>query len=202
MSQTSETIQRKLLEINSEKHRLAQQKYYWNKKGESITNALELKKLRNHVSFLSGQLEEKERTQNRTEQQLQTQISQLQQQLNERNTTIIQLQSLLSRSEAGDGNQEERGRVQEITQALTNEIQRGQHCLEIINQLRVEKDQLLVFRNLLVELNDKYPKILSSFVYEISQPGNQASLAEINTWAAQEIKNVRPETVISLGQFR
>ena len=42
---------------------------------------------------------------------------------------ITQLQTLLSRCD----NQGENRRIGELVQALTNEIQRGQHCLQIIN---------------------------------------------------------------------
>ena len=73
-------------------------------------------------------------------------ISQLQQQVNEKNTTIIQLQSLLSRCD----NQEENKRIQELVSALTSEIQRGQQCLQTINQLNSENAQIKVYRDLLV----------------------------------------------------
>ena len=52
-------------------------------------------------------------------------ISQLQQQLAERNVAVTQLQTLLSSCEAND-NQEESRRVGELVGALTSEIQRGQ----------------------------------------------------------------------------
>ena len=36
-------------------------------------------------------------------------------------------------------------------------------------------------KDILVELNDKYTRLLPNFVYEIQQAGNQAVIPEINT---------------------
>ena len=60
------------------------------------------------------------------------------------------LRCLLSRCEDNDVSR----RIQDLTQTLTNEIQREQSCLQTINQLNSENAQFKVFRDLLVEINN------------------------------------------------
>lgn len=159
---------------------------------------------------MNGQLIEKENSKNQLQSQLNdrnNRINQLEQQLNERNVAITQLQTLLSRCDSlvSPGQEETRrpiNRIGELVQALTNEIQRGQHCLQIINQLNSEKAALEIYKNILVELNDKYPKVLPSFVYEIQQPDNAASLQEISNWARDQLNKISPNQIVSLEPFK
>ena len=205
MSQTSETVQRKLDEVKAEKHRVAQQKYYWTNKGKSITNLEELERLRNEVSNLTGQLTEKENAKIQLQSQLNEKINQtiqLQQQLLERNTAISQLQILLSKCGSNDETQRPIDSIQELVQALTSEIQRGQQCLQIIDKLNSEKEWLEIYKNILVELNNKYPKILKSFVYELQYPGNNASLVEVQDWAREQAHKLNINEVSSLIGFK
>ena len=112
--------------------------------------------------------------------------------------TLTQLQSLLSTC----GDKEVNDKIKDLTLALTNEIQRQQSCLQTINQLNSENNVLTIFKDLLVELNDKYPKVLSSFVYELQLPGNQASLPEINNWAKEQLGKINQNEIRSLVQFK
>jgi chromosome segregation ATPase len=139
------------------------------------------------VSYLTGQLSEKDNSRSQVQVTLNEKvntINQLQQQIAEKNATMIQLQTLFSRCD----NEEVSRRIQELSQALTSEIERQQTCLQTINQLNSENTSLKITRDLLVELNNKYPKVLPSFVYEIQQPGNVSAIPEINNWAKEEVK--------------
>jgi chromosome segregation ATPase len=195
-------------EDRAQAHREAQQRYYRRKKNECEFYSQELERLRNQVSYLTGQLNERDNSRSQLQSQLNEKnnlISQLQQQVSERNVTVTQLQTLLSRCD----NQEENRRIGELVQALTGEIQRGQQCLQIINQLNSEKEQLnsekeqmRIYKNILVELNDKYPKLLPSFVYELQFSGNAASLPEINNWAREQLSRIGQNEVRSLSNFK
>lgn len=193
MSQSQDVIQRKLEEIRAEKHRIAQQKYYWNKKGESITNALEVERLRNEVSYLEGQLTEKESSRSQLQIQLterNSMISQLQQQLASKDANISQLQLLLSKCGNGVSDSDISQRLQELTLALTNEIQRTQVCLQTIRQLQAENTMLRIYRDLVVEIYTRYPQAFEAFVHELQQPGKQVSSPELNAWVQQQFKTI------------
>jgi chromosome segregation ATPase len=180
-------LQSKLQGIQAEKHRLAQQKYYWTKKGESITNAIEVERLRNQVSYLEGQLSQKESSQSRIEAQLNERnnmITQLQQQLAVKDANISQLQTLLSQC----SNPDVERRLQELSQALSNEIQREQQCIQTISQLNTENASLKIFRDLVIELYTRYPSTLQTFVRELQQPGKQVSSTELNRWVQEQFK--------------
>lgn len=188
-------------EDRAQAHREAQQRYYRRKKSECVFYSQELERLRNQVTYLTGQLTEKDNSRAQLQTQLterNTLISQLQQQLTERNAANTQLQTLLSRCD----NQEESRRVGALVEALTGEIQRGQLCLQTINQLNSEKASLGIYRNLLAELNDRYPKILTSFIHELQQPGNSSSYPEINNWAREQFQRIGQNEIRSLEQFR
>lgn len=201
MNQSPDILQQLTEEQRVQAHREAQQRYYQRRKNECEFYSQELERLRNQVSYLTGQLSERENSKSTLQTQLNernTLISQLQQQVSEKNTAIVQLQTLLSRCD----NQEESRRIGELVQALTGEIQRGQQCLQIINQLNAEKESLRIYKNILVELNNKYPKMLPSFTYELQLPGNGASLAEIQNWAREQVSKINVNEVRSLTGFK
>jgi chromosome segregation ATPase len=201
MSQNSNEQRVMTEEERTQAHREAQQRYYRRRKSECEFLSQELERLRNQVSYLTGQLSERDNSKSQVQSQLHERnnlISQLQQQVAERNVAVTQLQTLLSRCD----NQEENRRIQELVQALTSEIQRGQQCLQIINQLNSEKEQMRIYKNILVELNDKYPKLLPSFTYELQFPGNAASLPEINNWAREQVSKINTNQIQSLSAFK
>lgn len=201
MSQSQDLVQVMTDEQRAQSHREAQQRYYYRKKAACEFYEDELQRLRNQVSYLNGQLAEKETSKNQLQTQLNeknTTISQLQQQVADRNTTITQLQGLLSRC----SDREEVNRIQELVQALTNEIQRGQTCLQTINQLNSENTLLKIFRDLVIEINEKYPKFLPSFVYSIQQPGVQVSSPEISNWAREQLSKINPMQLLPLQHFK
>ncbi len=59
-----------------------------------------------------------------------------------------------------------------------------------------------IYKNILVELNDKYPKLLPSFVFELQFPGNAASLPEINNWAMEQVSKINSNEIQSLSAFK
>lgn len=201
MSQSQNLIQQLTEEDRVQSHREAQQRYYYRRKGQCEFYDQEFQRLNYQVSYLNGQLIEKENSKVQLQSQLNERnntINQIQQQLNERNVAITQLQTLLSRCD----NQEENRRNQELVQTLTNQIQREQTCLQIINQLNSENGQLKIFRDLLIELNDKYPKILPSFIFEVLQTGNQLSSADLKKWAREQLFNISQNDYRPLAGFR
>jgi hypothetical protein len=107
------------------------------------------------------------------------------------------LRCLLSRCD----NQHDSRRIGELVQALTAEIQRGQHCLQIINQLNSEISTLRLFKDLVVVLHDKYPKILPSFAYALQQPGNSSSLPEVQNWAREQSQKLSSNDILFLDPF-
>jgi TolA-binding protein len=159
-----------------------------------------MERLRNQVNYLTGQLNERDNSRSQLQVTLNERIiliTNLQQQLAERNASISQLQTLLSRCD----NQEDSRRIGELVQALTTEIQRGQHCLQIINQLNSEISPLRIYKDLLVVLHDKYPKILPSFAFSLQQPDNSSSLPEVQNWAREQSLKLSSNNVQSLDPF-
>jgi hypothetical protein len=55
------------------------------------------------------------------------------QQVNEKNTAIVRLQSLISRYDNKEETQRPINRIGELVEALSNQIQRGQMCSQILN---------------------------------------------------------------------
>ena len=53
-----------------------------------------------------------------------------------------------------------------------------------------------------MELNDKYPKLLPSFVFELQFPENAASLPEINNWAREQVTKISSNEIRSLMGFK
>lgn len=49
-----------------------------------------------------------------------------------------------------------------------------------------------------VEINNKYPKLLSSFVRELQQPGNTSSISKIQSWAREQSQRINQNEVRSL----
>ena len=125
-------------------------------------------------------------------------LSQLRTQLTEKDTTISQLQTRLNNCVSTDVDR----RLQDMSQSLANEMERQKSCLQTINQLNSENSNLKIFRDLAIELNNKFPKVLSSFVNEIQQPGNLASSPELNAWARDQITKISPTLILSLAPFK
>ena len=167
-----------------------------------------ISQLQEQTSQLQQQVSEKDRTIF----QLQSQTSQLQQQNSEKDSTISQLQLLNSQKDStisqlhiqlnGCVTVDVDSRLQEMSQALANEMERQRLCLQTINQLNSENSSLKVFRDIISELNSKYPKILPSFVSEILQPGNQSPYPEINTWAREQSNKITPDQILPLTFFK
>ncbi len=153
------------------------------------------------VSQLQQQNSEKDQTitelQNQTS-QFESFISQLQLQNSQKDSTITQLQSQLSNCVTTDVDR----RLQEMSQTLENKNQQEQLCLQTINQLNSENSNLKVFRDIISELNSKYPKFLPSFVYEIQQPGNESAYQEIDNWSREQLNRISSNEIIPLTSFR
>jgi myosin heavy subunit len=153
-----------------------------------------ISQLQSQTSQFQQQVSDKDRTIF----QLQGQTSQLQQQNSEKDSTISQLQVRLSGCVTVDVDR----RLQGMSQALANEMERQRVCLETISQLNSENASLKIFRDLAIELNDKFPKILPSFVNEIQQPGNQVSSPELNIWARDQLNLISPNQILTLEAFK
>ena len=125
-------------------------------------------------------------------------VSTLRNQLTEKDASISQLQSRLNGCVSTDVDR----RLQDLSQSLANEMERQKSCLQTINQLNSENANLKVFRDLAIELNNKFPKILTSFVNELQQPGNQASSPELKAWASDQISKISPTLILSLAAFK
>lgn len=136
--------------------------------------------------------------------QLQLQISELTNRITsltstntEKDQTIAQLQSRLNNCVTTDVDR----RLLELNTALENNIQREQLCLSTINQLNFDNSSLKIYRDIITDLNNKYPKLLTSFVSEIQRPGNESSHPEINSWARDQMSRILPSDILSLSAF-
>lgn len=201
MNTTKGEVERRLEEIRVEKHRLAQQKYYWSKKGQSITNQEEIERLREQVNYLTGQLEEKERTRVEIEARLEDRgnvITRLEQQLTERNAEIVQLQGQISRCD----NEEVNRRLEELRRALEERIQSEQVCLQTISQLMSENEGLKAYRDMVAELNTRYPRLLPSYIYEMEMTGNRSGNPQIQQWSRSLIQTLIPNELRSLQELK
>lgn len=177
--------------------------------------------LRSNVSSLNNQFTERNSTINvmrqqisdkdQTITQLQSQnsdkdqtITQLQQQVFDKDQTITQLSNIQSDLQTQLSNcvtTDVDRRLQEMSQTLDSRIQQEQLCLQTINQLNSANSDLTIYRDIVTELNNKYPKILPSFVSEIQRQGNESAHPEINNWASEQVSRILPSEIVSLSEF-
>lgn len=154
----------------------------------------QISELSNRIILLTSSDNDKDRTIS----QYESQTSQLQQQVSEKNSTISQLQARLSGCVTVDVDLH----LQEMSQALANEMQRQQLCLQTINQLNSESSSLKFYYNLVLDLANRYPRLLPSFVYDSQQPGSQSPLPDVNNWTREQLSTISPQSVVSLVPFK
>jgi chromosome segregation ATPase len=128
---------------------------------------------------------------------LESSESQLRNQNVEKDIFINQLQTRLNNCVTTDVDK----RLQEVTRVLEDKVQQEQLCLQTINKLNSENSSLKIFRDLVADINSRYPKILTSYISEIQKPNHQSQYPEINKWAQQQAGGILPEQVVSLAPF-
>lgn len=166
--------------------------------------------LRNQILFLCTQRDEQKTAQA----QLQITNEQLNIEIEEHRRTISQLREEVStcRDDIREKDQalsschgdirEKDLAILHLRDELSVSTSQLQEIVHTLSQLNLENNNLKIYRDLVIELNSKYPKLLPSFVYEIQQPDNPASSPEVNTWARSQVESLTPTGVISLSAFK
>ena len=159
---------------------------------------VELSNLRNSIPQLESRYQQEIGELSQNNNQLNQEVNELRTLNNNKDQTITQLEIRLS----GCVTEDIVRRLQELSNSLNDKTQQAQLCLQSISQLTSENSNLKSYRDIVSDLNSKYPKILASFISELQQPGNQSFHPEINNWAREQLSNITPNDVLSLSAFR